>query len=72
MQTFAAFHRMSFKIRFFTFLKVSSHRYEAPGDAIEVISPASSPVPPPEKLQAYPPEVVKANQAESVYSLATS
>lgn len=44
---------------------LSSHRYEAPGDAIEVISPASSPVPPPEKLQAYPPEVVKANQAES-------
>ncbi|XP_072586557.1 nuclear receptor corepressor 1 isoform X30 [Vulpes vulpes] len=45
--------------------EISSHRYEAPGDAIEVISPASSPVPPPEKLQAYPPEVVKANQAES-------
>ncbi|XP_042823682.1 nuclear receptor corepressor 1 isoform X15 [Panthera tigris] len=45
--------------------EISSHRYEAPGDAIEVISPASSPVPPQEKLQAYQPEVVKANQAES-------
>ncbi|KAF3813612.1 hypothetical protein GH733_018765 [Mirounga leonina] len=44
---------------------ISSHRYEAPGDAIEVISPASSPAPPQEKLQAYQPEVVKANQAES-------
>ncbi|XP_027481300.1 nuclear receptor corepressor 1 isoform X14 [Zalophus californianus] len=44
---------------------LSSHRYEAPGDAIEVISPASSPAPPQEKLQAYQPEVVKANQAES-------
>ncbi|XP_064438761.1 nuclear receptor corepressor 1 isoform X16 [Mirounga angustirostris] len=45
--------------------EISSHRYEAPGDAIEVISPASSPAPPQEKLQAYQPEVVKANQAES-------
>uniref|UniRef100_A0A673V7P3 Nuclear receptor corepressor 1 n=1 Tax=Suricata suricatta TaxID=37032 RepID=A0A673V7P3_SURSU len=44
---------------------LSSHRYETPSDAIEVISPASSPAPPQEKLQAYQPEVVKANQAES-------
>ncbi|KAB0400007.1 hypothetical protein E2I00_017948, partial [Balaenoptera physalus] len=44
---------------------VSSHRYETPGDAIEVISPASSPAPPPERLQAYQPEVVKASQAEN-------
>jgi len=51
--------------------EISSHRYEAPGDAIEVISPASSPAPPQEKLQAYQPEVVKANQAESMYFLAT-
>ncbi|XP_012593336.1 nuclear receptor corepressor 1 isoform X12 [Microcebus murinus] len=45
--------------------EISSHRYETPSDAIEVISPASSPVPPQEKHQAYQPEVVKANQAES-------
>lgn len=51
---------------FFTFLKVSSHRYEAAGDAIEVISPASSPAPPQEKLQAYQPDVAKANQAEGL------
>ncbi|XP_023385756.1 nuclear receptor corepressor 1 isoform X20 [Pteropus vampyrus] len=44
---------------------LSSHRYETPSDAIEVISPASSPVPPQEKLQAYQSEVVKANQAEN-------
>ncbi|XP_040486029.1 nuclear receptor corepressor 1 isoform X7 [Ursus maritimus] len=44
---------------------LSSHRYEAPGDAIEVISPAGSPAPPPEKLQAYQPEVVKAAPADS-------
>uniref|UniRef100_A0A8C0WPR1 Nuclear receptor corepressor 1 n=1 Tax=Castor canadensis TaxID=51338 RepID=A0A8C0WPR1_CASCN len=44
---------------------LSSHRYEAPSDAIEVISPASSPAPPQDKLQAYQPEIVKANQAES-------
>ncbi|XP_058139373.1 nuclear receptor corepressor 1 isoform X6 [Dasypus novemcinctus] len=44
---------------------LSSHRYETPNDAIEVISPASSPAPPPEKLQAYQPEAVKANQAEN-------
>lgn len=44
---------------------LSSHRYETPSDAIEVISPASSPVPPQEKLQTYQPEVVKANQAEN-------
>lgn len=44
---------------------LSSHRYETPSDAIEVISPASSPAPPQEKLQAYQPEVVKANQAEN-------
>ncbi|XP_054993969.1 nuclear receptor corepressor 1 isoform X7 [Sorex araneus] len=44
---------------------LSSHRYETPSDAIEVISPASSPAPPQEKLQAYQPEVVKTNQAES-------
>ncbi|ELK15724.1 Nuclear receptor corepressor 1 [Pteropus alecto] len=35
---------------------LSSHRYETPSDAIEVISPASSPVPPQEKLQAYQSE----------------
>ncbi|XP_032946573.1 nuclear receptor corepressor 1 isoform X12 [Rhinolophus ferrumequinum] len=45
--------------------EISSHRYETPSDAIEVISPASSPAPPQEKLQAYQPEVVKANQAEN-------
>ncbi|XP_048222671.1 nuclear receptor corepressor 1 isoform X18 [Perognathus longimembris pacificus] len=45
--------------------EISSHRYEAPSDAIEVISPASSPAPPQEKLQAYQPEIVKANQPES-------
>ncbi|XP_047402839.1 nuclear receptor corepressor 1 isoform X16 [Sciurus carolinensis] len=44
--------------------EISSHRYETPSDAIEVISPASSPAPPQEKLQAYQPEIVKANQAE--------
>ncbi|XP_057573043.1 nuclear receptor corepressor 1 isoform X11 [Hippopotamus amphibius kiboko] len=44
---------------------LSSHRYETPGDAIEVISPASSPAPPPERLQAYQPEVMKASQAEN-------
>ncbi|XP_012330504.1 nuclear receptor corepressor 1 isoform X13 [Aotus nancymaae] len=44
---------------------LSSHRYETPSDAIEVISPASSPAPPQEKLQTYQPEVVKANQAEN-------
>ncbi|XP_053424530.1 nuclear receptor corepressor 1 isoform X4 [Nycticebus coucang] len=44
---------------------LSSHRYETPSDAIEVISPASSPAPPQEKLQVYQPEVVKANQAEN-------
>ncbi|XP_058415587.1 nuclear receptor corepressor 1 isoform X11 [Diceros bicornis minor] len=44
---------------------LSSHRYETPSDAIEVISPASSPALPQEKLQAYQPEVVKANQAEN-------
>uniref|UniRef100_A0A8D1INZ5 Nuclear receptor corepressor 1 n=1 Tax=Sus scrofa TaxID=9823 RepID=A0A8D1INZ5_PIG len=44
---------------------LSSHRYEAPSDAIEVISPASSPAPPPERLQAYQPEVVKASPAEN-------
>uniref|UniRef100_A0A8C3WYR3 Nuclear receptor corepressor 1 n=1 Tax=Catagonus wagneri TaxID=51154 RepID=A0A8C3WYR3_9CETA len=44
---------------------LSSHRYEVPGDAIEVISPAGSPAPPPERLQAYQPEVVKASPAES-------
>ncbi|XP_045840621.1 LOW QUALITY PROTEIN: nuclear receptor corepressor 1 [Meles meles] len=43
---------------------LSSHRYEAAGDAIEVISPASSPAPPQEKLQAYQPDVAKASQAE--------
>ncbi|KAM7068604.1 nuclear receptor corepressor 1 isoform 16-T16 [Molossus nigricans] len=45
--------------------EISSHRYETPSDAIEVISPANSPAPPQEKLQAYQPEVVKANQAET-------
>ncbi|XP_066221030.1 nuclear receptor corepressor 1 isoform X5 [Saccopteryx leptura] len=44
---------------------LSSHRYETPSDAIEVISPASSPAPPPEKLQAYQPEVVKASPPET-------
>nr|XP_035156120.2 nuclear receptor corepressor 1 isoform X17 [Callithrix jacchus] len=44
---------------------LSSHRYETPSDAIEVISPASSPAPPQEKLQTYQPEVVKSNQAEN-------
>ncbi|XP_045680288.1 nuclear receptor corepressor 1 isoform X2 [Phyllostomus hastatus] len=44
---------------------LSSHRYETSSDAIEVISPASSPAPPQEKLQPYQPEVVKANQAET-------
>ncbi|XP_074244321.1 nuclear receptor corepressor 1 isoform X9 [Saimiri boliviensis] len=44
---------------------LSSHRYETPSDAIEVISPASSPAPPQEKLQTYQPEVVKANPAEN-------
>ncbi|KAM5149992.1 nuclear receptor corepressor 1 isoform 22-T23 [Callospermophilus lateralis] len=44
---------------------LSSHRYETPSDAIEVISPASSPAPPQEKLQAYQPEIVKANQTET-------
>uniref|UniRef100_A0A8B9XCY1 Nuclear receptor corepressor 1 n=1 Tax=Bos mutus grunniens TaxID=30521 RepID=A0A8B9XCY1_BOSMU len=44
---------------------LSSHRYETPGDAIEVISPASSPAPPQERLTAYQPEVVKASQAEN-------
>ncbi|KAM9208665.1 nuclear receptor corepressor 1 isoform 3-T3 [Dugong dugon] len=44
---------------------LSSHRYETPSDAIEVISPANSPAPPQEKLQAYQAEVVKTNQAES-------
>nr|XP_036868987.1 nuclear receptor corepressor 1 isoform X9 [Manis javanica] len=44
---------------------LSSHRYETPNDAIEVISPASSPAPPQEKMPAYQPEVVKANQAEN-------
>ncbi|OWK15517.1 NCOR1, partial [Cervus elaphus hippelaphus] len=44
---------------------ISSHRYETPGDAIEVISPASSPAPPQERLPAYQPEVVKASQAEN-------
>lgn len=69
---FGNFHRISFKIRLFSFLKVSSHRYETPSDAIEVISPASSPAPPQEKLQAYQPEVVKANQAESMSFLDTN
>ncbi|KAK2492591.1 hypothetical protein MC885_004439, partial [Smutsia gigantea] len=44
---------------------LSSHRYETPNDAIEVISPASSPAPPQEKPPTYQPEVVKANQAEN-------
>lgn len=44
---------------------LSSHRYEAPSDAIEVISPASSPAPPQDKPQAYQPEMAKANQAEN-------
>lgn len=45
---------------------MSSHRYETASDAIEVISPASSPAPPQEKPQAYQPDMVKANQAESM------
>ncbi|XP_075417135.1 nuclear receptor corepressor 1 isoform X5 [Tenrec ecaudatus] len=44
---------------------LSSHRYEAPSDAIEVISPANSPAPPQEKLQTYQAEVVKTNHVES-------
>uniref|UniRef100_G3UL04 Nuclear receptor corepressor 1 n=1 Tax=Loxodonta africana TaxID=9785 RepID=G3UL04_LOXAF len=44
---------------------LSSHRYETPNDAIEVISPASSPAPPQEKLQAYQAEVVKTSPAET-------
>uniref|UniRef100_A0A8C6ZL28 Nuclear receptor corepressor 1 n=1 Tax=Nothoprocta perdicaria TaxID=30464 RepID=A0A8C6ZL28_NOTPE len=44
---------------------LSSHRYEAPGDAIEVISPANSPVPAQEKLQTYQQEAPKQSQAES-------
>uniref|UniRef100_A0A8C8SA92 Nuclear receptor corepressor 1 n=1 Tax=Pelusios castaneus TaxID=367368 RepID=A0A8C8SA92_9SAUR len=44
---------------------LSSHRYEAPGDAIEVISPANSPVTPQEKLQPYPQEAPKPSQAEN-------
>nr|XP_031541818.1 nuclear receptor corepressor 1 [Vicugna pacos] len=43
---------------------LSSHRYEAPSDAIEVISPASSPAPPPEGLQGCPPERGRASQPE--------
>ncbi|XP_070419593.1 nuclear receptor corepressor 1 isoform X29 [Equus przewalskii] len=45
--------------------EISSHRYETPSDAIEVISPASSPALPQERLQACQPEVVKANQTEN-------
>ncbi|KAB1265059.1 Nuclear receptor corepressor 1 [Camelus dromedarius] len=42
-----------------------SHRYEAPSDAIEVISPASSPAPPPpEGLPGCPPERGRASQPE--------
>uniref|UniRef100_A0A8C2TVU5 Nuclear receptor corepressor 1 n=1 Tax=Coturnix japonica TaxID=93934 RepID=A0A8C2TVU5_COTJA len=44
---------------------LSSHRYEAPGDAIEVISPANSPIPTQEKLQPYQQETPKPSQAES-------
>uniref|UniRef100_A0A8C9UDK8 Nuclear receptor corepressor 1 n=1 Tax=Serinus canaria TaxID=9135 RepID=A0A8C9UDK8_SERCA len=44
---------------------LSSHRYEAPGDAIEVISPANSPVPAQEKLQPYQQETPKPSQAET-------
>uniref|UniRef100_A0A663MFL3 Nuclear receptor corepressor 1 n=1 Tax=Athene cunicularia TaxID=194338 RepID=A0A663MFL3_ATHCN len=44
---------------------LSSHRYEAPGDAIEVISPANSPVPAQEKLQPYQQETPKPSQAEN-------
>uniref|UniRef100_A0A8C3PW67 Nuclear receptor corepressor 1 n=1 Tax=Chrysolophus pictus TaxID=9089 RepID=A0A8C3PW67_CHRPC len=43
---------------------LSSHRYEAPGDAIEVISPANSPIPTQEKLQPYQQETPKPSQAE--------
>lgn len=51
----------------FAWHSVSSHRYEAPGDAIEVISPANSPVPAQEKLQAYQQETPKPSQAESEF-----
>uniref|UniRef100_A0A8C3QLJ1 Nuclear receptor corepressor 1 n=1 Tax=Cyanoderma ruficeps TaxID=181631 RepID=A0A8C3QLJ1_9PASS len=44
---------------------LSSHRYEAPGDAIEVISPANSPAPAQEKLQPYQQETPKPSQAET-------
>uniref|UniRef100_A0A670KLR8 Nuclear receptor corepressor 1 n=1 Tax=Podarcis muralis TaxID=64176 RepID=A0A670KLR8_PODMU len=42
----------------------SSHRYEPPRDAIEVISPANSPVPPQEKMLPYQQEAPKMSQAE--------
>ncbi|XP_062816789.1 nuclear receptor corepressor 1 isoform X2 [Anolis carolinensis] len=43
----------------------SSHRYEPPRDAIEVISPANSPAPPPqEKMPPYQPEPPKMGQGE--------
>lgn len=51
----------------FAWYSVSSHRYEAPGDAIEVISPANSPVPAQEKLQPYQQETPKPSQAESKF-----
>ncbi|KAL8199018.1 UNVERIFIED_CONTAM: nuclear receptor co-repressor 1, partial [Gekko kuhli] len=42
----------------------SSHRYEPPRDAIEVISPANSPIPPQEKMPPYQQEAPKMAQAE--------
>ncbi|XP_053130830.1 nuclear receptor corepressor 1-like isoform X2 [Hemicordylus capensis] len=45
-------------------LSSSSHRYEPPRDAIEVISPASSPVPPQEKIPPYQQEAPKMSQPE--------
>uniref|UniRef100_A0A8C5QVM5 Nuclear receptor corepressor 1 n=1 Tax=Leptobrachium leishanense TaxID=445787 RepID=A0A8C5QVM5_9ANUR len=43
---------------------LSTHRYEASRDTIEVISPASSPVPVQEK-ESYPQEIPKSSQPES-------
>ncbi|XP_025027010.1 nuclear receptor corepressor 1 isoform X4 [Python bivittatus] len=45
-------------------LSSSSHRYETSRDAIEVISPANSPVPSQEKMPPYQQEPPKMNQGE--------
>ncbi|KAM8814176.1 nuclear receptor corepressor 1 [Rhynchonycteris naso] len=44
---------------------LSSQRYEPPSDAIEVISPASSPAPAPEQLQACRPEGARASPSDT-------